>query len=349
MRDDAHGREGVSAPLRNTRRRAAAWGCILLAVLATAGLRWPRSVDGGPAGRVVTLPELARIYRLRPDARAPENQPALAGGRRLEFASNNRRLFLDGTALWMHNPLARHRARWAVSRADALELIDPLLRPALYLDRVGARRVLLDPGHGGEDGGTINGSWKEKDLTLDLARRVRARLVEYGFEVGMTRDSDVFIELEDRAAIAQSWGADLMISIHFNSSPDAAAQGLETYILSRAGLPSTNDGSAPLSARRRAATRGNQHDAPSAVLGYDLHRNMLRFTGSEDRGLRYARFLVLREAPCPAALVECGFLSHAAERGKILTEAHMNLLAQGISTGACQYLDAVLQARISPP
>ena len=306
-------------------------------------------MEGGAEGRLVTLPEMARIYRLRADARAPENQPALAGGRRLAFASNNRRVFLDGTALWMHNPLTRHRSRWAIARTDALELIDPLLRPALYLDRVGARRVMLDPGHGGEDGGTISGSTKEKNLTLDLARRVRTRLEEYGFEVGMTRDTDTFIELEDRAALAESWGADLMISIHFNSSPDAASQGLETYILSRAGLPSTNDGSAPLSARRRAATRGNHHNAPSAVLGYYLQRNMLRFSGSEDRGLRYARFVVLREAPCPAALVECGFLSHPAERGKITTDAHMEQLAQGIATGAGQYLDAVLQARISPP
>lgn len=324
-------------------------GLLLLIPAGTAGLRRPRTIENGGSGRRVTLAELARVYRLRADRRAPDDRPVLSGGRRLEFEAGSRRIRLDGTFVWMHHALSRHRAGWAVAQTDALELLDPLLRPAPHLARQGARRIMLDPGHGGADSGTTYGQTREKDLTLDLARKVRAQLEDYGFDVRMTRDTDEYIPLELRAERARAWDADLFISIHFNASDEASAHGIETYILSRTGLPSTNERASAAVSRRPSATRGNRHDASSAVLGYYLHRGILRFSGGEDRGMRYARFLVLRESPCPAALVECGFLSHGGERGRILTPAHMDALARGIATGAGQYLDAVLLARISPP
>ncbi|MBP7275875.1 MAG: N-acetylmuramoyl-L-alanine amidase [Kiritimatiellae bacterium] len=348
-----HERNFIAAPPPRRVRWArgsglAALGLLLLIVACTAGLRRPRSVENGEGYRWVSLAELGRVYGLRAEAGAPDDRPVLTGSRRLEFESGSHRVRFDGTLIWMHHALSRHRAKWSVAQSDALEMLDPLLRPASHLERQGARRIMLDPGHGGTDGGTSYGRIQEKDLTLDLARKVRARLEAYGFEVRMTRDRDEFIPLELRAEQARTWEADLFISIHFNASSESSAHGTETYILSRTGLPSTNDRAAAAVSRRRSAAPGNRHDAPSVVLGYYLHRGLLRFSGGEDRGLRYARFVVLREAPCPAALVECGFLSHPGDRARIQDPAHMDHMARGLATGAAQYLDAVLMAQISP-
>ena len=320
---------------------------LLLSLLAfaTAGLRRPHAFGAG-GGRWVSIHELARTCRLHGVTDTSGEVLTLAGSHRLEFQGGGQRVQLDGVTIWMHQPMTRWNGRWAVAENDVLGLMDPILRPATHLAPCGAVKVLLDPGHGGEDGGCSGGGLMEKDVALDLAQRVQKRLEEYGFETKLTRTDDTFVPLDERCQIASEWKADLMVSIHLNSSPDRKASGLETYVLSRAGYASTNsDNQKPSS--RYGRQRGNTNDAASAVLGYFIQRRALISSRETDRGLRHARFLVLRDAPCPAALVECAFLSNREEAQKMTQAEPRDRLADGIALGIGQYLGAVLQARLT--
>lgn len=342
--------EPLARPRRRALRRTAGCAAVWVAVWAavgplTAAVRRPRPLPGA-SGRPVPLNELERVYRLRADPAATDEAPALIGGRRIEF-EGGRKLRVDGSRIWMHRPLERVRGRWTVSAGDALHLLDPILRPRLHLAQAGARRVTLDPGHGGGDPGAVNGVLQEKDLALAIARRTRARLEAYGFEVRMTRDRDAFLTLEERAALAAAWESDLLLSIHINASNERGATGVETYILSRAGEGSTNDRTPRFTSR--TPHPGNRHDSANAVLGWQIQRQIVQATGAEDRGLRFARFIVLRDAPCPAALVECGYLSHREEARNLGGAPYQERVAEGIARGAGQYLNAVLQARLMPP
>jgi N-acetylmuramoyl-L-alanine amidase len=320
---------------------------MLAACFASGSVRQPRAFtwDRTP---YVSFSELARVYRLRAFAGDTPESPGLAGSRRMVFQAGSRRLLMDGVAVWMHQPLTRVRGRWAVEQTDVTGLIDPLLRPGLHLSDAGMRRVLIDPGHGGVDSGTTGFGLEEKTLALEVARRVKDRLEALGFETRLTRDTDAAVSLEDRCAQALAWPADVMISIHFNSSPDTRARGVETYVLSRPGYASTNSRDQRPS-NGLSAHPGTRYDGASAVLGFYIQRKTTDRAAAEDRGLRHARFVVIRDAPCPTALVECGFLSNSEEARGFKQSARLDALADGVAIGAGQYLNAVLQSRLASP
>jgi len=189
--------------------------------------------------------------------------------------------------------------------------------------------VVLDPGHGGTDPGAIGISGvKEKDLELDVAGRVRRRLQASNIRTRLTRSGDQTVSLRDRSTRARSWGAGLFVSIHANSAANAAARGAESYILPAHGFASTSG-----SASRWSTCDGNAFDAANMLLAFHTHKGMVLNTGADDRGIRRARFQVLREANCPAVLVECGFLSNRAEERRLRESAYREKLAEGITQG----------------
>jgi N-acetylmuramoyl-L-alanine amidase len=108
---------------------------------------------------------------------------------------------------------------------------------------------------------------------------------------------------------------------------------VETYVIAGTGHPSTGGGRAD-----HKAYRGSRHEAASLLLGYYMHSRVLRCTGAEDRGVKRSRFYVLREAPCPAALIECGFLSNPDEAAAVRDVRYRRELANGISEGILRYL-----------
>ena len=296
----------------------------------------------------VSLSDAARFYGMRAE-RGPVEFILRENGRRLSFEPDGRRSSILGVQVWLQHPLTRARGRWAVNQADFDGLVDPIVRPTFWLYSRRAALVAIDAGHGGRDGGTAGPDGvMEKTLNLDLARRVRRRLAEEGFEVRMTRESDEFLELDERSARAAAWGADVFVSIHLNSSADPASRGVETYVLSKAGFASTNADDQRPSSRYRPSG-GNRHDAASAVLGFFVQRRIVETAGAEDRGLRHARFAVLRQAPCAAVLVEGGFLSSPDEARQLTDPAHRDRIADGIARGAADYACAVTKARLAPP
>jgi N-acetylmuramoyl-L-alanine amidase len=167
---------------------------------------------------------------------------------------------------------------------------------------------------------------------------VRRYLAGSGIDVRMTRERDEFLKLEERSALASWVKADLMVSIHLNSAENRSAHGIETFVL-------TAEGQAGTYGARRSRAPGHNHSAGNAALGFQLQRAMVEATGAYDRGLRRAGFIVLRNAPCPAALVECGFLSHADEEARIMTGAYRDRIARGIANGILRYVTLAKKAK----
>jgi N-acetylmuramoyl-L-alanine amidase len=262
----------------------------------------------------------------------------------LIFRTDSREVLVNNTLLWLHEPVAYARGRWSLREVDATKVIDPILRPDRYLGRMGYRVVVIDPGHGGQDIGARGARGvEEKRAVLDIARRIRAHLVSAGVKVYMTRESDRFVELDERCVRAARWGADVFISIHLNSAANSAAQGTETYVLAAAGYESTAGGLSNLS------QPGNRFEGANAVLGYHVHKALTTKIGAQDRGVKRSRFLVLKNAPCPAVLVECGFVSNRREEERLLSEAYRESIAQGISRGTLSYLNLVKRSKVQAP
>ena len=262
----------------------------------------------------------------------------------IRLAAGGPRGGYDGEVVWLHEPVRRVRRRWGVAKVDVDTLLAPLLRPHAYLKALEVRTIVLDPGHGGKDRGAEGpGHSVEKEVTLDICRRVRNLLIEAGRSVHLTRDDDRFIALAERSRIARGVGADLFISVHFNSSENTNAVGIEVYALTAAKFHSTSDNGQgkPL----LETYSGNHFDPSNAYLAKQVHHHLLTSTRAMDRGLRRARFAVLREAPCPATLLECGFLSNSGEEDRILSPSYRQQLAEGITAGIREYMRAVNLAR----
>jgi len=221
---------------------------------------------------------------------------------------------------------------------------------------LGARRIVIDAGHGGHDPGTIGrGGLQEKDLVLDVALRV-SRLVrdELGAEVVMTRSTDVFIPLEERTAIANSKGADLFLSIHANSSRNPKAKGIETYFLNFAADTHAES----VAARENAISAATLKDLQSLVKAITLNSKIDEsrdFAASvqeamvqnmraedpdvQDRGVHTAPFYVLIGANMPSILAEVAFVSHPEEEQRLKETDRRERIAQGLFEGVRTYLE----------
>ena len=285
----------------------------------------------GPAdwGDRLALTEVAERYGL---ALAVENDHTVAlraATTELIFHPDSRKLGFGGLTLWLNGPLLRHNGAFTVTRADLDAVIDPLCRPSTTLRDTRVRTVVLDPGHGGDDSGAIGRRrLYEKKVVLDIAKRVRRKLQANQVSALMTRTGDQTVSLKERAARTFRWKGDLLISIHLNAASNPLAEGIETFVLPAPGHPSTGGGNGALH-----GYPGNRFDAASLLLASYVHRGLLAQPGAADRGIKRARFELLRNAPCPAVLVECGFISHAGEEARILDPNYRDALAEGIARG----------------
>lgn len=263
----------------------------------------------------------------------------------------SRRMVFNGIEIYLNASPQKRGGRWVISTADAEGVLTPLVYPSRVLGKVGHRIVVLDPGHGGDDPGAPGpGGTQEKKLALDIAKRVRTRLQKAGVVVYMTRDRDRTTALDERVQRAAKWGADLFVSIHLNSSANRSVSGVETYLYPAAGFPSTCDaenGSAR--SRRSGAVTANRWDAANLALAHYLHKGLLSCVRAEDRGIRRARYFVIRNTACPSVLVECGFLSNRQEGSRLLTEAGREDIAEGLARGILTYTTRVREAHPAAP
>ena len=257
-------------------------------------------------------------------------------GMRLQFEVASREASINGLQLWLLLPLAARGGDVYISQLDIDATFRPLLSPPRNEKGKKVRVICLDAGHGGRDPGNRAAGRHEKEYTLKLAQELRAQLGKAGFKVVMTRSGDSYPELSDRPGLARRTGADLFLSLHFNATENgrAEARGTEVYAMTPVGAASTN---ARGEGANAGAFPGNRLDEKNMLLAYQLQKTLLRQLGSEDRGVRRARFEVLREATMPAALIEAGFLSHPVEGKKIFTPEYRRQMAKAIVEGVQAY------------
>jgi N-acetylmuramoyl-L-alanine amidase len=255
---------------------------------------------------------------------------------RLDFKVDSSRTEINGIAVWLSHPIAARNDAAYISKIDLQTVIQPLLFPSKSLKRPRLRTVAVDPGHGGKDPGNQEGKYLEKRHTLLLAQEVRQRLLRAGLKVVLTRSSDKFVDLSERTALAKRRGAEVFVSLHYNSTQDqeAGVSGVESYCLTPTGAKPTNDRSATVESK---PLPGNHHDAANISLAYQVQKTIVRRLRVEDRGVRRANFAVLRMAQMPAVLIECGFMSNPAEAKRIYTASYRRLLAQAIVDGLLAY------------
>ena len=267
---------------------------------------------------------------------------------RIELENDSRELEVNGVRVFMGEAARLRKRELYISKIDAERLLRPLVRPGQGGPPVPPLRVIaLDPGHGGKDPGKENTRLRvnEKTFTLDVCARLEKLLTQRGYKVVLTRNRDVFVGLGDRAEKATRAGADLFVSVHFNSvaSEVARVSGSETYTMTPQYQRSTSDN------QREGidgiANPGNVNDHWNILLGYHVQRSLLAELKTFDRGLKRGRLAVLRLATCPAVLVEAGYLSNDVETKKIATSAYRQQIAESIADGIMAYAAALANAR----
>ena len=182
--------------------------------------------------------------------------------------------------------------------------------------------IVLDPGHGGHDPGAVNGSRREKDDNLRLGLALRPRFQAQGLRVIMTRDTDVFVSLDERSAISNRNNADIFVSLHRNAFDNPAANGVETLV-----HPDAN-----------AATRRHAQNVQNALVAVGVQ---------SDRGVRNMNFAVLRNTRAPAMMVELGFISNA--RDNQLFDQNFDAYAEAITRAVVQSLGLPYRPPPPPP
>lgn len=186
--------------------------------------------------------------------------------------------------------------------------------PSPWCSAKGFSTVVIDAGHGGHNLGQAVGGVYEKWMALDTALRLEKYLRARGVKTVMTRRSDVFLGLEERAAIANRYSKDsIFVSVHFNGARNTNAQGLETFYYNRSGFE--------LAAR--------------------VHRRKVAALKGVDRGVKFARYHVIKNTKQAGILVEGGFLTHAGERKKIATGPYRQAMAEAIGQGILDYQAAL--------
>lgn len=338
-------RRSVAMPrLPGLRRLGVLTALVVFAVL-------PAPAIGKPVARL-DLEELGRSYGLKASRTKPGRELRLhSRWTTLDFKAGSREAAWNGLRLFLGESVEARGQKLRLAESDWLAIVRPLLDPKAVPAPGALELIVIDPGHGGGDPGTANRRLKlrEKDLTLDVAQRLRRDLERRGYRVALTRTKDTRLkdsqaaDLRARADLANRLGADLFVSLHFNALPNhPSVHGIETYMLTPAGQRST---AAHLhTATDRKADPGNRHDHWNAVLGAAVHTRLLDALGATDRGLKRARFAVLRPVNCPAVLVEAGFLSNHAEAARIGTPAHRQRIAEAIGEGIGQYHERLRSA-----
>jgi N-acetylmuramoyl-L-alanine amidase len=199
--------------------------------------------------------------------------------------------------------------------------------------------VVVDAGHGGHDGGAVAHGVIEKHLSLALAKQVKAHLEEAGLNVRMTREKDRFLELEARCEVAAKARADAFVSIHLNTNPATEVHGIETYYAADSIM----------------ARSTNKRGPAGESLARLIQRHASLGTQAEDRGIKDSRLVVVMQTPCPAALVECGFLTHGEEVRQLQKKEYQEKLTRGIAGGVIEFLKGRAQprreavAKVTPP
>jgi len=246
-----------------------------------------------------------------------------------------RKAQIGGVPVWLSLPVIQRGGVPMISLVDVQTTLQPLLAPRQSRARV--QTICLDPGHGGSDKGEVAGDSYEKKYNLLLALAVERILKDEGFKVVLTRRTDVFVELSERPVIATKAGADLFVSLHYNSAA-GRAHGVEVHCLPPAGMKSSNAGGG---AGNEPAYAGNAEDGRNILLAYQVLRFIAGSLPLEVIGVKREHYKVLREVRVPAILVEGGFMTDEEDARRIYDADFRQRMARAIVNGIVAYKKAV--------
>ena len=238
-----------------------------------------------------------------------ENILELQGkGRVVKLVSGSAAAFIDGIPLQLPAPVTLSPENfWCIDPATVQNILLPLMEKRSFP----IRKIVLDPGHGGHDKGAVSADGiMEKDLNLQLASAIAEELEKCGFEVLLTRQDDRFLTLDERPAFAAEKQADIFISIHHNASKNTDAYGSEVFL-----LKSENE-------------EENKRIISSWHPAFAIAKELTVANFSTSRGVKTARFKVLRLSTIPAILIEAGFVSNKDEVKKLADPIHQKVFAK---------------------
>jgi len=279
-------------------------------------------------------------------------------GKSVVLRPNSNFILVDGQAITLEHPVEYTNGAPYIPVGAAAFISEEIFKlpakpvPAVKWHTI--KTVVIDPGHGGKDPGAIGRyGTKEKDVVLDISRRLKKRLEKRGIKVYLTRDKDVFIPLHKRAKIAESKKANLFISVHANASRYRRAKGFEVYYLSEA----TDDNARALAAAENASLEFEESNISrekspmttiwdlkltenrrqSKELAYYICNITSDSLGMRNRGVKGARFAVLKGAMMPAVLIEAGFLTNRREESQLKRTSFRDRIADAISRSIAVY------------
>ena len=241
----------------------------------------------------------------------------------------------NGVGLYWYFVPVKYKNVYYISLQDFLYTLDPLLRPRSLKGKA-VRTVMIDAGHGGKDTGAIGvNKKKEKDITLAIALKLRRKLIKLGYAVRLTRAGDTFPTLEKRTVLWKNARPkpDLFISIHCNAAANRKVSGVETFAATPLNVPSTGD-----TKLNKTASASDAFSRNNNLLAYYVQRSLAKnLPYTEDRGVKHARFYVIRNVGCPAVLIETGFVSNWAECTRLSSDVYQELVANSILRGILNY------------
>jgi N-acetylmuramoyl-L-alanine amidase len=262
---------------------------------------------------------------------------------RLVFGKDSRMAEVNGINVALSFPVAVDKGTPLIAQLDLNTAIRPLLFPPKAAEAKKITTICLDPGHGGKDAGNHTFWHSEKTYTLALALELRDQLQKAGFNVILTRSKDTYVDLPDRPALANRRGADLFVSLHFNATPNGKdeVEGPQTYCITPVGASSTD---AQGEGANYGPTAANRAEQRSLLLAYQVQKFLVKNLSAKDRGVRRARFAVLRDAAMPAVLIEGGYMTQPAESKRIYSAMGRHQMSLAIVNGILAY-----QRLVSPP
>ncbi len=293
----------------------------------------------------VTVSNIAEFYRFGPPSRVSNTLLLGKPGRSVRGAVGSAELYINNLKFILSYPIADSGSGPMISRMDLTKLIEPVLRPSKIKGAEKIDTIVLDAGHGGHDNGATCPWGNEKTFALDVVVRTKSVLQSLGFKVFLTRNSDYFVPLDERVHFANRFDNALFISVHFNCGGPAAT-GVETYTLAPRGVPSMMADGPRVS--DFAACRGNTHDSENTALATATHAAIVGRSSLYDRGIKRARFVVIRDIQIPGVLIEGGFVTNPGDSRKIASSQYRQNMAYAISTAVTNYRNAV-GTQVAPP
>ena len=291
------------------------------APVAGAGNWHVREVDGVEYLPLEDLRSFYKLMSLQPKGRRVAGQRIVGNGElELRFGPEPRELRIQNMLFMLTHPVQEDASGdLLVSRLDVLNVIEPVLRPTYIANRSALRTVVIDPGHGGHDVGTVSPFAREADVTLLVAKKLGAELTKRGYEVSYTQDQNQYLSPQARVDKANAAPAAILLSLHLNSGR-SDMKGIQTYTIAPADK---GDKILP----------GHPYVPASTALAMAVQSSLVQQTEAEDGGCRRSRFSPLNSVTCPAVTVEMGFATHPEEGARLSSDEYQMKLADALADG----------------